>query len=592
MKKTLTNILILSLVIVFVGGMFVPLVANAQTGVVGSFINWTLGGFSSMVSWVGGYILEISARILAISGMILNSAMNITLNISTLVNGTDAVDATWRVIRDFSSIFFIFILVYASISLIFGIDNFGIKKLIPRIVIVGLLINFSLFFTKAIIDVSNVAALGFYSAIAPKNDTSLRFGNGFYAADGGISNVFMQALGVVTIYDPIGTASAKENFGHKTIPVLYLGSVIMLIAAGSFIAISLMLMVRIVVLMLLMAFSPLFFISMILPKTEELGKKWMSTLIGQSLFPVVYLALIYVALKILTAFKFINQIQTAEKSAFSEAFSGGGNVAVIFNYAIVIILLNIALVQAVKFMGSSGKWTMKQYGVFKAFAGRSTLGWPAHAIRESDTFKTAAAAFPGVGRAVAGGLGKVADAKFGGKKSYKANFEANIKSKKDFHKYLGESQNDNKALGKERQSEYRTHLGERHLMGLMIKRRSDVKAYKDLKKDADKKQAKKDKDKNQKDLNAKEKEIREINEILENDLKLLAHSKSKEELMEEKAKLEKERDEIKEKLNLAKEAEEDDLVGKLKDKTKDDKDDKEDKKEEKKEDKDKEDKEE
>lgn len=453
MKKLAANILIVLLMIVLVGGVFAPSIAHAQlANPFATFVKFALPDFSTIIGWLGGVILEISARILAISGMLLNSAMNVTLNMSHLVNETEAISATWRVIRDFASIFFIFMLLYASISLIIGRDNFRIKELIPKIILVGILINFSLFFTKVVIDASNVAALGFYNAIAPAGDTTVTdlsggLGLGLYAKEGGISNVFMQALGVVTIYNPGAISKAKEDFTDKSIPALYFGSVIMIIAAGSFLAVSLMLLVRIVILMLLMAFSPLYFLGWVLPNTQGWASKWTSTLIGQAVFPVVYLALVYVSLKILGSFRFLNEIQKGGKSAFSEAFIAGDNIAIIFNYMVVIILLWMALGVAAKLMGESGKYSnyligqMKKLGMGAVngakggvmWAGRNTAGRAASKVASSEGLKDWASKGGIVGVGVLKGARGIA----GG---YDKQLKTQVESRTKFAKSLGFNQ--------------------------------------------------------------------------------------------------------------------------------------------------------
>jgi len=579
MKKLLTNILISLCVIAVVGGVFVPVEAKAvdvagyAAALVGSFINISLDTVVTVLGYLGGIVLEISARLLAISGILLNSAMNVTLNLSGLVNSNDSIGAVWRTIRDFSSIFFIFILLYASISTILGAEGaMSPKKLIPKIVICGLLINFSLFFTKIIIDGSNVVAMGFYSAIAPSNDTSKQtnFGGGFIASDGGISNVFMQTLGVLSIYNPQGAAEAKEDFGRKTVASIYFGAAIMVIAAASFLLISIMLMVRIVVLLILLATSPIYFIAMVLPKTQEYASKWMSTLIGQSLFPVVYLALVYISLKIIKSFNDLNNLNQTNNESFAELFINGNNVSVLFNYILVIILLNSAVVVAAKFMGETSKWSgnihKRLTGVVGSYVGRRTLGWAAYKAKESDTFKSFASRAPVFGLATSKSLGALANKKFGGDKvSYESKLKDDIKKKKGFYKTIGEG--DNKEAGKARQEQYFKSLSSDSLLTFMLTNRTDKEAYKEIKKERDKKEAKKNKEKNKQKTSQLDKEISEIDELLKNDLVRIAR---KDELEEKKARLEKERDDVKKKVDMAEEAEEEERLEKLSKKVKGD----------------------
>ncbi|GAH84046.1 unnamed protein product, partial [marine sediment metagenome] len=70
----------------------------------------------------------------------------------------DIVKAGWEVTRDFSNMFFILFLVIIAFATILRFEKYGIKQLLPKIILIALLINFSLVICSVIIDFSNVAA--------------------------------------------------------------------------------------------------------------------------------------------------------------------------------------------------------------------------------------------------------------------------------------------------------------------------------------------------------------------------------------------------------------------------------------------------
>lgn len=74
------------------------------------------------------------------------------------------VDA-WKIVRDISNIFFIIILVYTGLMAVFNTEGVSMKKVVPNLILNALLINFSLFGTRVIIDVSNVVARLFYNIV-------------------------------------------------------------------------------------------------------------------------------------------------------------------------------------------------------------------------------------------------------------------------------------------------------------------------------------------------------------------------------------------------------------------------------------------
>lgn len=69
----------------------------------------------------------------------------------------------WGVVRDFCNMFFIFVLLYIAFKTILGLGASKTKEMVINVVIIGLLINFSLFATQVIIDASNILARVFYN---------------------------------------------------------------------------------------------------------------------------------------------------------------------------------------------------------------------------------------------------------------------------------------------------------------------------------------------------------------------------------------------------------------------------------------------
>ncbi|MBU0999224.1 hypothetical protein KKG24_02855, partial [Patescibacteria group bacterium] len=89
--------------------------------------------------------------------------------ISVTLNGDlfklSFVSQAWGIVRDLSNIFFILILLYVAIKVILGLGGSEVKKMIAKVIIIALLINFSMFFTQIIIDSSNILASIFYNKL-------------------------------------------------------------------------------------------------------------------------------------------------------------------------------------------------------------------------------------------------------------------------------------------------------------------------------------------------------------------------------------------------------------------------------------------
>lgn len=385
MKKAAAYIIILVIILTGAYGVFA---APAEA----ELISWVENKVvESVGAQIGNTILTLMSKVVFITGLLLNSAITHTMNISGLVASIPAIELAWKTVRDVSTMFLIFILLWAAIGTI--IDHGPIRKdVLPSIIIAGLLINFSMFFTKVIIDASNVAAVGFYNAItapakeAIKNNTDYSVGGSLSVMDGGISAIFMDSLRIQTVYDSASLKSQgaelsggtllKTNLnGINIIISTVLGSVVMLIAAFVFLVAACMFIVRTGLLIFLMALSPAMFVGMIIKNASGFQKMWWDWLINQSIFAPAYLALTYVALKIITDPSFNRALNGGGQPAtFAEAFIGQGSVAIIFNYALVIFFLMAALFVAKTFGGKSAEYGLKAAGMVRGWALKNTVG--------------------------------------------------------------------------------------------------------------------------------------------------------------------------------------------------------------------------
>ena len=114
-----------------------------------------------------------------VGGVFLDYTLWSTLQSSTYTaqDGADSfVVKGWKLVRDFSNLLFIFALFVVAFSLILNGDAEGKgflglepKRTIVRVIIVALLVNFSFFMCRAIIDVTNVFGNVFYSKIGSVN---------------------------------------------------------------------------------------------------------------------------------------------------------------------------------------------------------------------------------------------------------------------------------------------------------------------------------------------------------------------------------------------------------------------------------------
>lgn len=120
---------------------------------------------------VGGCLVSISyylfyvvpSLLLIVSANFFNAIIAISLS-STLFAKSTFIPTAWAVVRDLSNLFFILILLYIALQIILDLGH-DAKKMIVKVIIIALLINFSMFFTQVVIDSSNILALIFYNKL-------------------------------------------------------------------------------------------------------------------------------------------------------------------------------------------------------------------------------------------------------------------------------------------------------------------------------------------------------------------------------------------------------------------------------------------
>ncbi|OHA82546.1 MAG: hypothetical protein A3B07_02930 [Candidatus Yonathbacteria bacterium RIFCSPLOWO2_01_FULL_43_27] len=284
---------------------------------------------SCIVPQLTYYLLYIPAMgLLALSGYIFDFVLSLSID-HTFINQS-FVSELWKIIRDFSNMIFIFILLYTGVQTIFGMGKW--QQTIIKVVIVALLVNFSMFFTKVVIDAGNILAVGVYEGMgATKVDGIDRPHKS--TAMGDVKERTISAT-LVNALNPQQFATLSANNRGAAVTIFIVAAVVCAYAAFIFIRASLLFVGRLIAFWFLMAISPFALISMTLPKGNIWGW-WTNTLINQAFVAPVFLILIYFILKAITGLKTV--------------LGNGGNVSETYFDAIVIpIVMTVMVVYALQ----------------------------------------------------------------------------------------------------------------------------------------------------------------------------------------------------------------------------------------------------
>lgn len=317
-------------------------------------ILWTLvNGFFGLLVWMGGTLLNISVSQFVVGFGELFRTQGLGF----------AVDHLWTLVRDIFNLTFIFGLVYIGFKMILRSDDSGAKKTLVSIILAALLVNFSLFFAKAIVDFSNIAATqiaqGFPSSTPGEYD---------------VSSKFMQTLGLSSIWGTDGKFLENVATGQGNgIGYIFGTMVIFIITAFVFFAGAILLLIRFVVLNLYLIMSPIMFLGWVFPNLSGASKKYWNDFLNRAFFAPAYLLILYFAFYILQEFN----TKTAGKESYAMIFSGenpGGNMNILPYFVITCIFLLAAVVVAQKMSVEGANWAIS---FSKNMTGRLAFGLPA-----------------------------------------------------------------------------------------------------------------------------------------------------------------------------------------------------------------------
>ena len=191
------------------------------------------------------------------------------------VDTGDSTRQGWETFRNFADIAFIILLLVVIFSQLtgVGIDNYGIKKILPKLIIAAILINLSYWLCVAFVDLSNILGNSFQAMfnglganISTTNEYAKKALEDSIAAGGAtvVSVVIIAGLLAAVV-----AASALNPAVLLTILVAVLGVFI------SIFFLFILLSVRQAAIVVLVVLSPLAVVCYMLPNTKFLFDKWL-----------------------------------------------------------------------------------------------------------------------------------------------------------------------------------------------------------------------------------------------------------------------------------------------------------------------------
>lgn len=212
--------------------------------------------------------------------------------VAPLSTSTDApMHRAWDIMRNFANVAFVIAFLFIIFSQLTstGISNYGIKKLLPRIIIAAILVNISYWVCVIAIDLSNILGNSLQGVfIGLRNMVGIYNDNPPTWQDMTLLILSGGALGGLSVAAFITTSAAIASVGGLSLLLLP----ILVGAATTLLIVVLILAARQAIITILVIIAPLAFIAYLLPNTEKWFEKWrglfMTMLIFFPAFSVVF----------------------------------------------------------------------------------------------------------------------------------------------------------------------------------------------------------------------------------------------------------------------------------------------------------------
>lgn len=229
----------------------------AGTGTARAFWDTVVLGISGILLAVAGWFIQLSIFILKF--VIEVSGYNGFIDSTAVIVG-------WIMVRDVVNMFFVVILLIIAFGTILGLEKYEWKKLLVKLLMAAVIVNFSRIICGVIIDIAQVVMITFINGIAA-------------TAGGNLVNMFQVDKILSLSRGSTGAGAINGNTSQ-----IFLASVAAITFAGMMMMTMLtflfLLMARMVMLWILIVLSPFAFVLNVVPQTEKYASEWWGEFAG------------------------------------------------------------------------------------------------------------------------------------------------------------------------------------------------------------------------------------------------------------------------------------------------------------------------
>lgn len=204
---------------------------------------------------------------------------NLNINPKLLSGDGDVLQQAWGTFRDIANIIFVILLLAVIISQLtgVGIDNYGIKKILPKLIVTAVLINLSYFLCVLAVDISNILGNSFQALFdSMGSDLSTKL----VIPDSSVNKEIASTAGSIAGLSVLGALATMTGAIWAT-PAVILS--LLIGAIGVVVAIFflfILLAAREAAIIVLIVIAPVAVVLYALPNTKKIFDKWLNLFKG------------------------------------------------------------------------------------------------------------------------------------------------------------------------------------------------------------------------------------------------------------------------------------------------------------------------
>ncbi len=278
------------------------------------------------------------------------------------------VEVGWKIVRDVANLGFVLAIIIIAVATIVRYEEYGTKKLLPKLIAAAILVNFSLTIGAVFIDFSNTLTNFFISKSSKNGDV---IGMTTELARGFDTQQFLRTHTSGNQFIQGGAAPIYETFA--SILSLSMAALFTFISAVSLLGIAIMLLVRFMYLSVLLLVSPIIYLFWVIPDTASVWKSWWRKFLEWVFNAPILTSFLYLTVISTTALgKFADKYAVSAGSKINDSLSLTPQILIVIGNSLIMTGLLVGALLVANSLGITGATTAYSLA---SKAGKTTKKW-------------------------------------------------------------------------------------------------------------------------------------------------------------------------------------------------------------------------